>query len=106
MNLGLVEAADVEDGRLQQIANAAVGDDFVEIDLLIGEQLGPLRQAADVVGEVADVVGMQVPIGQRLVVGLLRLPRAVIQLVDQDGGQPLRQEQQRKTGGDDLVGFD
>ena len=103
--LGLVEAADVEDRRLQQIADAAVGDDLVQVDFLIGEQLGPLRQAADVIGEIAGVVGVQVPIGQRVIVRLPLL-RAVIQLVDQDRGEALRQKQQGEARGDDRIGFD
>ena len=90
MNSGALVAVEEEDRRLEQVLDRRVG----RVDDLPGQQVLPV--AGDDADEVADVVGVVVPV----------VDRQVAELVDQDRRPALGQEQQREARRQDRVVLD
>src|SRR5262249_4139281 len=79
-------AVEEENGSLEKVFNG--GD--VGVDDLPGDQAFPVT--GDDVDEVADVVGVVVPV----------IPRTVAKLVDDDGRAAFGQEEDREAGGNEF----
>ena len=90
VELGGLVAVEEDDGRLEEVGDGGDGG----IDDLPGEEVFPV--AGDDGDEVADVVGVVVPVAAG----------PVAELVDQDRGAALGQEQEREAGRDRPVALD
>ena len=90
VELGGLVPVEEDDGGLEQVGDGGDGG----VDDLPGQEVLPV--AGDDGDEVADVVGVVVPVAAG----------AVAELVDQDRGAALGQEQEREARRDDLVALD
>ena len=96
-----VGAVEEEDGGLEEVGEGGGG----EGDGLPVEELGPLGEAGDVLGEIAHVVGVTVPVagGEVESVGGAG---SVFEFVDEDGGEAFGEVEEDEGGADGFVAID